>query len=178
MREKLIIEPGQTVQVSLDKEDGRPVESRTGKTEYMRVVDHDERIIFAPLELETAIKASGANAGDVIQITRRGKTAWDVAIVQEDPRYARNPEHYRPTRPKNIVTLPAVAQVAPAPTPAREITADAAEMTSAFVAAIEASQAAEQYAEGVGLRDFRLNTDAIRALAVTIYIQRAKGGRN
>lgn len=173
MREKLIIEPGQTVQVSLDKEDGRPVESRTGKTEYMRVVDHDERIIFAPLELETAIKASGANAGDVIQITRRGKTAWDVAIVHEDPRYARNPEHYRPT-PSKVIRQAASTPV-PVAAPAREITGDAAEMTSAFVAAIEASQAAEQYAEGVGLRDFRFTKDDIRALATTIYISRTKG---
>jgi hypothetical protein len=188
MREKLTIEPGNKAVVHLDRNEGKPVESRSGKTEYMRILDHDARIIFAPEELEQAITASGATKGDVIQIERITSSRWDVAIVHS----ARTTDRDAPIdlSPDKVTTglrqwsskpqpIAAVAprQLAQAPLPPARgtIDTDAATMTAAFMSAMEAAKAAEQFAEREGLRDFRLNSDAIRSLAVTIYIQRTKG---
>src|ERR1700744_2546439 len=85
MREKITFEPGQAVRVTLDNDTGKPVDGRTG-TQYMRVVDDDQRIIFADPALEQAIVESGATAGDVVQIIKIGtgkRARWDVAIMGE-----------------------------------------------------------------------------------------------
>jgi hypothetical protein len=175
-REKVTFE--ERVQVVLDRDEGKPVESRTGATEYMRVLDNDQRIMFAPAALEAAIKDSGAKAGDLIQIDqlKHGRTTrWEVAILSDMPpaqparqeRTAAQPAQQRAAAP------PARPQQAPRPS---EISAEAIEMTTAFMAAIQAAGEAEAYAVQQGMRDFSLSNERITNLAITIYIQRAKAG--
>jgi hypothetical protein len=182
MREKITFEPGQAVRVKLDQPQGKQVDGRTGP-QYMRVVDDDERIIFADPELEQAIRECGAEGGDVIQILKIGngkKARWDVGIVagttqqptpQQPPTRSR-PAELGPSFEQQLADRKAQQQPAPA-----AITSETAEMTAAFVSAIDASAEAERYASRAGIRDFHLDTDAIKNLAVTIYIHRAKGGR-
>jgi hypothetical protein len=167
MRDKIKFEPGVAVRALLDKNESKPIEGRNG-TDYMRVVDNDERIMFCPEELEEAIHQSGAAAGDVIQITQKGKgrtARWEVGIIG-DTRQGQP----RPAAP------PAAPQPAATPiAPARTITAPAVEMTAAFIAAIQATREAEAYAAREGLRNFHAcDTDTITRIALTIFIQGAK----
>jgi hypothetical protein len=188
MREKITFEPGQEVQAKLDRTESKPVASRNGGTEYMRVCDDDERIMFAPEGLELAITESGATAGDVISIRQMGRgktTRWDVAIVgdvpaaapQPAPRSQRGPQPAARLAMSNTQQLAEREDIQP---PQRSISSDAAELASAYAAAIEATAAAESYAAAAGVRDIRFSDkETITRLAMTVFIARSKqGGRN
>ena len=179
-REKITFEPSQPVQMKLDRTESKPIEGRNG-TDYMRVCDDDERILFAPAGLELAITESGAQAGDVIQVTNAGtlkKPIWNVGIAGEQPAPSRQ------TARRNILLEIPTSQPQPAAAMAtRErkpeaiaISGEATEMTAAFVAAIQATTAAEAYAARLGTPAvFRLcETDIICRVALSIYIQRSK----
>lgn len=187
-REKITFEPNIPVQTTLDKSQSKPIEGRNGQTDYMRVCDNDERIMFCPEGLEQAIQESGAKAGDVVRIIQRGtgkKTTWDVGIISEDTRHL---AHVHPPAAREIAQAAAsqrnasrhaanhaaelginAADLQPA---GRQISTEAAEMTSALTAAIEAARAAELYAKMAGIEGFRLQAGDVKALACTIYIQR------
>ncbi len=177
-REKITFEPSQPVQMKLDRSESKPIDGRNG-TDYMRVCDDDARILFAPEGLELAITESGAQAGDVIQITKipgRGKEIiWNVGIVGEQqpaPAPRRQPAPRNTSQPQPAAQL-ATRERKPE---AIAISAEATEMTAAFVAAIQATTAAEAYAARLGTPAvFRLcETDIICRVALSIYIQRSK----
>jgi hypothetical protein len=171
MREKITFTAGKAVRTMLDQPEGKPVDGKNGP-QYMRVCDNDQRIMFIEPELEEAIKQSGATAGDAIQITQIGKgrtAAWDVGIIADT-----RPIQPRPPAPS---FRPPAAAAALAP-PERQITGDAAQLTAAYVAAIEATAAAEAYASQHAIRDLHLaDADTITRCALSIYIQRAKEDR-
>lgn len=156
-REKITFEPGQPVQVQLDKSDSKPIEGRNG-TDYMRVCDRDQRIMFCPEALELAITESGAAAGDVIEIRTTGKgknLRYSVGIVGQP-----QPAAARPHSPRASSTAAAV---------------DAALMADAYAAAILATGQAEEHAVRAGVRDLHLtDADTITRVALTIFIQRSK----
>jgi hypothetical protein len=178
-REKVTFE--ERVQVLLDRDEAKPIASRDGGTEYMRVLDHDKRIMFCPPALEAAIKASGAKAGDLISIDqlttgtgRSARTHWDVAIISD-------PEPAAPARRAGAATVPAAAPGRPAaaqpaaPPADRDTAAQAAAMASAFRAAILATGDAEQHAAAMGIRDLVLSdAETITRVALSIYIQGAR----
>ena len=171
-REKVTFE--ERVQVLLDRDEGKAVESRTGATEYMRVLDNDQRIMFAPAALEASIQASGAKAGDLIQIdkVKQGRTwIWEVAILSDMPPARQARPAAQPAQQR--AAAPPARQAQPAQS---EITHEALAMTTAFMAAIQAAGEAEAYAVQQGMRDFSLSNERITNLAITIYIQRAKAG--
>jgi hypothetical protein len=184
-REKITFEASQPVQVKLDRSESKPIDGRNG-TDYMRVCDDDARILFAPEGLELAITESGAAAGDIIQITKipgRGKEIiWNVGIVgdqeQPAPPPRRQPAPRNTSQPQPAAQLATRERKQPAEPAAIGISSEATEMTAAYVAAIQATTAAEAYAQRLGMPAvFRISDgDTITRVALSIYIQRAKGG--
>jgi hypothetical protein len=75
-----------------------------------------------------------------------------------------------PTRPDP----PARVNAVPASTP-QVITPTTATLTSAFCCAIDALTEAREYAKRKGL-EMPITADAIRAVAISVYIDRCKGG--
>jgi len=179
-REKITFAPNTPVQTQLDKSESKPIEGRNGQTDYMRVCDADERIMFCPQSLENAIQESGAQAGDVIRIIQRGTgkaTRWDVGIISESQAHTHQADHNgAPRKYARPVAEPLGISTADIPA-GRSISSEAAEMTTALQAAIEAAHAAEIYAARAGMQGFRLNPADVKALACTIYIQRFQESR-
>ena len=170
-REKIDFEPNLAVEVTLEFDGGKPVAGRNGP-QYLYWVDGGRSMFLDPAAHEQ-IQATGARAGDKLEITKtlRGRSiGWEVVHVVDEPNtYTAAPPAARP-RP---ASSPAAA---PAPTaPAREINAYTVQLVTAFHTAIDALIEAQRYAKTQGL-DLPITADAIRSTAISVFIDRCKGG--
>jgi hypothetical protein len=182
-RQKIEFEPNIPVSMTLEFDGGKPVAARNG-TQYLYWVD-GQRSMFMDEEPHQMIQATGAKAGDTLEIckTLQGrKVGWEVVHVVDEPAPPAD-EHSRttsqpmsrkastPTRPDPQPARPAAASQ-PAP---QVITATTAALTSAFCVAIDALTEAREYARRKGL-EMPITADAIRAVAISVFIDKCKGG--
>jgi hypothetical protein len=179
MREKIELKPG-VIRTQIDRTQSKPIEGRDGATEYMRICDDDERILFCPAGLEAAIAESGAQAGDIIEIAQKGKgksATWSVGIVSATKPHTLT----RPNGPalhQHAALGITEADAQPArPTATRQVSTDTTDMAAAYMAAIEATTAAEQYATHAGLELNLTTADTITRVALSIYIQQTRSGK-
>jgi hypothetical protein len=185
LREKVTFDPNVPVPVTLEFDRGKEVNSARGGSQFQYFLA-DEKIMYVDPEVAEKIAASGAKAGDTLEICRRTRrigqqtrTEWEVVHLLDEPDYAHHEKAatQAPTRqaPRSAPAPAAQpAKAAPPPTPASRTTPRTAQaMAAAFYAAIEAAEEAESYAAQRG-RKLQLDTDAIKSLAVTIFIQEAQ----
>ena len=181
-RQKIEWQPNIPVTVVLEFDGGKEVAGRQGP-QYLYWCD-GQRSMFLDPEPHELIQATGAKAGDTLEIckTLQGrKVGWEVVHVVDEPAPPAD-EHSRttsqpmsrkastPTRPDP----PARVNAVPASTP-QVITPTTATLTSAFCCAIDALTEAREYAKRKGL-EMPITADAFRAVAISVYIDRCKGG--
>lgn len=174
MRTKITFEPNITQVVRLEFKDGKEVPGRHGP-QYLYWLDNN-RSMFVDQDLHEAIQRMQPQVGDELEITKRtrGNPKWEVIMSGEEPAHdepaAPPPPRSTPTRPD-----PQPAFKRPDPQPTQTVSKSAADLVSAFIAAIDALQEAQAYAKRKGL-DFRFDTSDIRATAISTYISQCKGG--
>jgi hypothetical protein len=190
LREKVTFDPNVPIAVTLEFDHGKEVPSARGGSQFQYFLDRD-RIMYVEPEVAERITASGARAGDTLEICKRSRrigqqtrTEWEVVHLldsQEPTDYAQAEPARHTTTQQRAATQPPPAPAprsqprpAPAAVPAPpQITTTSVAVIAAFKAAIDAAADAEDYARSRG-RTLSLDSDAIRALAITIYIQEAK----
>ena len=193
-RQKIEFEPNIPVSMTLEFYGGKQVPARNG-VQYLYWVDGN-RSMFADPEPHEMIQASGAKQGDTIEVTKtlRGKKiGWEVVHVVDDPdddsaqetaaqAALRNSQTAPQARPAAAPpaparkTAPAAAAAAPIAEPAPVLTRTTLDLVSCFVAAIDALQEAKDYGKRKGL-DLRFDSGDVRSLAISVYIDKCKGGR-
>jgi hypothetical protein len=203
MREKITFKPGAKVQAVIDQSQGKECEGNNG-TQYMRVCDNDQRIMFCDPELEEAILQAGATAGDAIQIVKtvEGKgdsrfTTWDVAIISEFGQRAHEAAEAK-KRPAPVTARTAAAAAAekrnreidertarrneelalqqqPLAVPP-VITPASVELVAALKSAIDAAMEATRYA-AMQAFPVTFSSEDIRTMANSIICRKEKGGR-
>ena len=162
-----------------------------GEPEY-RYFLHPDSIMWAPIELHTAIQQTGAEDGDTLEIcksqAKRGAPIrWDVRPAHVTPR-AGNGYHApqpQPPAPPVAQAAPPAAPPRPAPQQRQQPTAElpvapADHMAAALKDAVDLLIAAAAYA--AEQHNWRLSWDMgdARALAATLFIQQQqqqRGGR-
>jgi hypothetical protein len=175
-REKVTFDPNVPVTVTLEFDGGKQVQGRYGP-QFLYWLD-GQRSMFVDANVHEQIKASGAAAGDTLEITRRktGRTEeWEVVHIVDEPQATAPP----PATRRQSSPAPAAA-AAPAPRPAQQpapapITRATTDLTAAFCQAIDALTEAREYGRRAGL-DLRWDTGDVRAVAISIYIDKCKGG--
>jgi hypothetical protein len=195
MREKIEFLPNTPVIVTMEHNSGKPVpNTRTGGTQYQYFLQ-GEKIMYAEPEVWELITANRIKAGDTVEICKRqrrigqqDRVDWEVVQVPSQPDYA----HAEPQGQTGDFTMaewqarrpPTAAAAAPQllsqPRPATQQQQPAAtiasmtqQMANAFFSAIDAANVAEAYAQERSRR-LILDADAIRAMAITIFIEGAK----
>jgi len=189
-RTKIDWEPNIPVTVTLEFDGGKEVAGRQGP-QYLYWVD-GQRSMFLDPQPHDLIQQTGAKAGDTLEITKtlRGrKVDWEVVHILEEPA-PESDEHSRTTAqpmsrvaPQRARGTAATSQPAPrnmpASTPAPEIqqpiTGATLSLTSALCNAVDALLATRDYARSKGI-EMPITADAIRAVAISVYIDRCKGG--
>jgi pyruvate/2-oxoglutarate dehydrogenase complex dihydrolipoamide acyltransferase (E2) component len=143
--------------------------------------------MFVDPPLHAEIQATGAKAGDTLEITPRKQgragVAWEVVQVCDEPAPAQQPApaaqpaRSTPTRtapasqpaPRNATPAPEIAQ------PPRTVNTATVDLVTAFRAAIDATIEAQAYASQRGI-DLRMSTSDIRSTAISVYIHKCDGG--
>jgi hypothetical protein len=176
-REKVTFDPNVPVTVTLEFDGGKQVQGRYGP-QFLYWLD-GQRSMFVDANVHEQIRATGAVAGDTLEITRRKKgraDEWEVVHILDEPGQAAAPppppQTRRPSSPvPAAATAPRPTQQ-PAPAPITRATTD---LTAAFCQAIDALTEAREYGRRAGL-DLRWDTGDVRAVAISIYIDKCKGG--
>jgi len=157
---------GTAVDVILRFDDGVPSHSQFSGDQYMYQLA-DGAKMFVPPAVRDRLLALGARAGDAVRITRTfrriGKATqeeWQVLKLHHSA-----PEPEPAPEPPPAATRPSSP---PPPVPASANT-----ITQALRAAIEAAAESQQYASAIGY-PVVWRTDDIRALAITLLIDRRK----
>jgi hypothetical protein len=158
--------------VALKYADGKRVESRYNEYETMFSLI-DGRVLYASPALSEKIAALEPAAGEEFTICKREirdgqrkRIEWQVGPVAEDR--SQEPEDRRPAPPAPVGPRPVPAKApAPVAAPANSMTEI---MTSSLIAAIDALDAAAQYAERKGTI-LACGADETIRVANSIFIQ-------
>lgn len=183
-RQKIEWEPNIPVSVTLEFDGGKPVPARNG-TQYLYWVDQNRSMFLDP-DPHQQIQATGAKAGDTLEVTKtlRGKQiGWEVVHVVDAPNeYATDPTTAarrelasQPTRPPAGRPTAAPPIATPAPPAARTITTATIQLVEAFKASIDALTDARDYARTRGL-DMPITPEMIRTTAISVYIGKTQKG--
>jgi len=189
-REKVTFSPNVPQVLRLDYDDGQISAGRFGD-QYQYTFDQGSRIAWLDPEVRELILASGARAGDEIGICKRivnRKARWEVSKVEEEPREPFGPTA-REERAAEQARRTAPAPAAPRaerqpPGPKQPAFTDAARTdftvrtARLFADCINAAVHAARLTEDEN-RDAQLHwgQDDIRAMATTMYINAAQGGK-
>jgi hypothetical protein len=182
LREKITFEPNVPALVTMEFNSGKKVADNRGGEQYQYFLE-GQRIMYVDTEVAELIIASRAKAGDTLEITKRERRIgqqkrvdWEVIHVPandltDEPDYAHAEPQGRPA-PLQSQPRPA-ARPAAQQQPAAATASMTQQMANAFFAAVDAANVAEQYAQERGRR-LILDADALRALAITIFIEGCK----
>lgn len=142
----------------------------------------DGRRVFWPKPFAESIRDAGIQANMPIEVTKRemskGKTQLQFRPV---PQQQERPAYQPAQTVERIYTAPATrttpAPVAIAqPAAAAPVNTTTARLCAALCSAIDAAAEAQGYAERHGM-NLEFQTEDIRALAITAFIEASKGGR-
>lgn len=157
----------------------------------------DGRTLFVPQSVSHEFQRL-LQPGEEVWLTRKSRGPWLIeACTNEDaspmpPAAPRARHQHAPppvpapaatTTPLQVAPRPAAAPAPPPPSPAAPAPEPyatpaaqlAAPMVLALQAAIIAAKEAQSFASSLGC-NLPLGADAVRALAITMYIERSKGG--
>lgn len=175
------------VETCLKFDSGKTVESQIDGSKQMMFTLSDDDKLYVPLSVASRMEELGIRKGVPFRIGKREvpgpgakkRIEWFVERLSPAPEPDAPAERPEPFRAGSTVTVrPAAAAPAPAPAAATPIappdTASANLMAAALMAAVDSAILAEKYASA---KNFPLKFDSedIRSMAATIYIQAAKG---
>jgi len=204
LREKVEFPLNQPVLLQLDYDEGKLSPGKFGD-QYQCTFDAGARIAWLDPEVHALILKTGARAGDEIAITKREtkngnrkRALWEVEKVEEESGLGPTPAEEaeaeraaaqaRASRDREAAAAfaraaaPQVAQQKQSPAPLNNAREDAISQTArtfadCVAAAVQAARISAEEAQATG---FTLPWDKadVRAIATTLYIQRAgRGGQ-
>lgn len=160
---------------------------------YSVVCQGEESILYLPVDGELAIRRSGAQAGDEVQLTKtmqNNRAVFTVRIFSDAhlavptpppamPRaYAPAP---RPVETPGVRMLAPQSQIAPAPHSVAPIVHEDGNNTAlakrCFTAAIDVLAHAKAYGQEKYAMPLNFNEEDVRALGISFLIGAQKGGR-
>jgi len=188
-RETLRLEVDQPVTASLLFDTPLPVQGRWGdQFMYTLETDSGERVLYVDPAVRALIDELGIRRGDTFRIgkmsrrdgNRRG-VEWKVRKLDPEapaPQPREQTEAGHPRTDQQVANRPQPSTPAPAEPSSVPFAgrADGQVILSALVNMVDIVAAVEQYARAKG-RELEFTSEDIRALTITSFIQRVRGGQ-
>jgi hypothetical protein len=167
-REKLTLANGIPITIALQYSTGQRVASRIpGAEDQMMYTLTDGRVAYLPLGVAQMIDELQLDSREPFTICKFGARDWEVqrgVLPQPAPPAPIPPQRSEAARP--TATAPRESETFPAIVPAGE---PVTRLESALKTAILAASNAEKYGQSIGYT-VRFDTDAIKAMAITVLI--------